>query len=172
MVLLREHTVCFTGHREIRDGQLREPLARVVESLIHQGFLYFGAGGARGFDTLAADVVLELKAKYPQIHLILVLPFVNPFQRESGWTREEIARHQAQTKKASRVVYTQEAYSRGCYYKRDRHLVDCSSVCVFYQYKASGGTSYTTQYAREQGLNLINCAKSAPWQAAQKSRGC
>ena len=63
-------TCCFTGHRRIPPeavAPLRERLEAEIESLIRQGVRYFGAGGALGFDTLAAEAVLDLKAVYPFI---------------------------------------------------------------------------------------------------------
>ena len=55
-------TCCFTGHRRIPPevvAPLRERLEAEIESLIRQGVRYFGAGGALGFDPLAAEAVLE-----------------------------------------------------------------------------------------------------------------
>lgn len=74
---MRKKTVCFTGHRRMGEpiSEVERRLTRTVENLIRKGYLYFGAGGARGFDALASEVVLKLKATYPQIHLILVFPF-------------------------------------------------------------------------------------------------
>ena len=43
-------------------------------------------------------------------------------------------------------------------HKRNRHLVDNSSVCVCYLAKDSGGTDYTVGYARLKGLKVINLA--------------
>ena len=63
--------------------------------------------------------------------------------------------HERQIRYASKAVYLQQAYSSGCYYKRDRRLVDFSSVCIAYQYKATGGTAYTTRYAQNRGLRII-----------------
>ncbi len=77
---MRDKTACFTGHRQIASEQQRvvaERLKRTVEKLILNGYCYFGAGGALGFDTLAAECVLYLKKQYPQIKLILVLPCKN-----------------------------------------------------------------------------------------------
>ena len=56
-------------------SQIECRVERTVEKLINKGYRYFGADGARGFDALASETVLKLKATYPQIHLILVLPF-------------------------------------------------------------------------------------------------
>ncbi len=102
-------------------------------------------------------MVLSLKEEYPQIRLILVLPFVNQYSHETGWSEREIERYQELKTQAQKVVHLQETYSQGCYYRRNRHLVDLSSVCVCYQYKYSGGTAYTTKYAKERELKIINC---------------
>ena len=48
--------------------------------------------------------------------------------------------------------------TQGCMYKRNRHLVDHSGVCVCYLTKDSGGTTYTVRYARAHGLEIINLA--------------
>lgn len=157
-MILKEKTACFTGHREIRENPdvLYAKVCCVLESLIKQGYLYFGAGGARGFDTLAAQAVLKLKEIYPQIHLILVLPFPNQYEKERGWEKDEIKKYRCLKEKASKVIYIQDRYGKGCYYKRNRHLVDFSSVCICYQYKNTGGTAYTVQYADKNNLKLLN----------------
>lgn len=156
-MLCKEKTACFTGHRELREPfeVIYAKTVEVVEKLIQQGYMYFGAGGARGFDSLAAEVVLALKAKYPHIHLILVLPFYKQYEHEKNWKTAEIAQHEKHKKMASKVVYTQEVYNSGCYYKRNRHLVAFSSVCIAYQYKSTGGTAYTTKYARDKDVKII-----------------
>jgi len=74
---MRERTCCFTGHRDIpeRDYEsIKRKTEEVVEQLIGKGVIYFGAGGALGFDTLAAEVVLKAKEKHPEVKLILILP--------------------------------------------------------------------------------------------------
>ena len=43
-------------------------------------------------------------------------------------------------------------------HKRDRHLVDNSSVCVCYLNKENGGTAYTVDYDSKNGLEIINHA--------------
>lgn len=153
---LRSYTVCFTGHREIRSQKCEKILYETVEDLIIKGFKFFGCGGARGFDSLAAKTVLRLKEeKYHHIHLILVLPFENQYTHETGWSKEEIDFYHYAKTKASKVVHLNPTYESGIYYKRNRHLVDNSSLCVAYQYKSTGGTAYTTNYAKKVGVQLI-----------------
>ena len=74
---MKEKTCCFTGHRDIPADAYQlifNKTEEMVENLIKKGYLYFGAGGALGFDTIAAFVVLKLKERYPDVRLILVLP--------------------------------------------------------------------------------------------------
>lgn len=56
------------------------------------------------------------------------------------------------------MVYTSQEYTQGCMHKRNRHLVDNSSVCICYLTKESGGTAYIVKYAKERGLEVINVA--------------
>ena len=157
---MRKKTACFTGHRQMDEpiAVIERRLTETVESLIQKGYLYFGAGGARGFDALASEVVLKLKEAYPQIHLILVLPFDEQYSHEKSWTRAEIEQYHRLKKRASKVVVLASEYSSGVYYRRNRHLVDNSSVCVAYMNRANSGTSYTVNYARAKGLEVVNTA--------------
>jgi len=101
-------------------------------------------------------VVLELKAKYPQIKLILVLPCRN---QTRGWKEQDIKIYNDIMAKADKVVYVSENYYNGCMHKRNRHLVNNSSVCVCYITEDMGGTFYTVNYARENNLRIINVAE-------------
>lgn len=157
---MRKKTACFTGHRQMEEpiSEVEQRLTGIVERLVQKGYLYFGAGGARGFDALASEVVLKLKVAYPQVHLILVLPFYEQYRHEGNWTRAEIVQYHRLKERASKVVVLADGYTSGIYYRRNRHLVDNSSVCVAYMTRANSGTSYTVNYAKEKGLEIINTA--------------
>jgi len=88
---------------------------------------YFGAGGARGFDTIAAQAVLTLREEYPDIRLILVLPCKT---QAGDWSEGDKITYRRILSQADKVVYTSERYERGCMQKRNRHLVDNSAVCL------------------------------------------
>ncbi len=63
-VIMGEKTCCFTGHREIEKKnyvRIKESTKNAIVALIKRGVIYYGAGGARGYDTIAAETVLELK---------------------------------------------------------------------------------------------------------------
>lgn len=151
----REKTCCFTGHRVIPPAvypALRRELEAVVRTLIDNGVRFFGVGGALGFDTLAAETILRLRRSYPQLRLILVLPCRDQTQ---GWRQEDVARYEAIKGQADKVVYTSERYTPGCMHRRNRHLVEHSSVCVAYCTRSSGGSAYTVSYARQHGLRVF-----------------
>ena len=147
-------TCCFTGHRKIPLDQLESVTQRLRDAVIASikyGYLYFGAGGALGFDTLAAQTVLDLKKDYPQIKLILVLPCKT---QTRGWKQEDIEEYNRIMKAADKVVYTSQDYYNGCMHKRNRHLVDNSSLCICYLTERTGGTAYTIDLAK----SCTNCA--------------
>lgn len=155
---LREKTVCFTGHRKIpleKKDEITRRLKETLIQLINRGYLYFGTGGALGFDTMAAQAVLSLKEEYPLIKLILVLPCKS---QAISWSTEDKEVYMEIIRKADKVVYTSQEYFRGCMQKRNRHLVDYSSVCVCYLTQDTGGSAYTVRYAISKGLSIENVA--------------
>lgn len=156
VLIVKNKTVCFTGHRKIPTEEVptvKANLRKVLIDSIENGYCYFGAGGAIGFDTLAANAVLELKKLYSNIKFILVLPCV---EQTKGWDRTDIIEYNKIKSKSDKIVYTSEHYFRGCMQKRNRHLVDNSSLCICYLTQKIGGTAYTVDYAYKRGLKVIN----------------
>lgn len=154
--VIKKLTVCFTGHRKIPQeyyGSIEQQLEKTIVELIEDGYRYFGAGGALGFDTMAAQAVIKLRTKYPIIRLILVLPCA--FQTR-GWSIADVDEYERIKNSADKVVYVSREYTRDCMFKRNRHLVDNSDVCVCYLTEVRGGTAYTVNYASSKGLRIIN----------------
>lgn len=152
-------TCCFTGHRNLPQDKyedIKESTRREVIKLINKGVRYFGAGGALGFDTLAAQVVLELKEIYPDIKLILVLPCYN---QTAKWNREDIEMYELIKSQCDKFVYTSKEYDSQCMFRRNKHLVDNSNYCICYLKRLKGGTAFTVNYAKQNHLEIINIAK-------------
>lgn len=153
---MRKYTCCFSGHRRIPNEDLfivKQKLMKAISSAIKDGYIYFGAGGALGFDTLAAQTVLEMKKQYAQIRLILVLPCLS---QARYWREQDISEYERIKRSADKVIYTSQEYTYDCMHKRNRHLVNNSSLCICYLKEQSGGTAYTVNYAESRGLNIIN----------------
>lgn len=109
-----------------------------------------------GFDTMAAQIVLRLQTTYPDIRLILFLPCVS---QTRGWGTASIEEYERIKRLADNVIYVSQEYSKGCMFKRNRLLVDNSSICVCYLTEGRGGTAYTVNYAKTKRLTIINLAK-------------
>lgn len=151
-------TACFTGHRQIpaeEEEKISVRLDEVIADLIGQGIECFAAGGALGFDTMAAQAVLRAKEAHPEIRLILVLPFPDQGRR---WAEQNRRIYEEIKTQADEIKYASEHYTRFCMFARNRQLVERSCVCVAYQTKDTGGTAYTVKYARSKGLRIINLA--------------
>ena len=101
---------------------------------------------------LAAQTVLELKKHYTNIYLILVLPCK---AQTKYWSDDNKKEYDRILNSADKVVWTSEEYTRDCMFKRNRHLVDNSSLCICYLTKDTGGTAYTVRYARNTGKNVV-----------------
>lgn len=156
---IKEQTCCFTGHREITlpVETIKYNLEKQLKRLISSGVIYYGAGGALGFDTLAALTIIKMRNIYPEIKLILVLPCK---EQTKGWNSNDIGIYNYILNQADKVVYTSENYYPGCMHKRNRHLVNNSSHCICYLEKNTGGTAYTVNYAKEKGLTIYNVANN------------
>ena len=149
-------TVCFTGHRLINPTHvpmLGGALERAICRLMERGATVFRAGGAKGFDTVAALMVLELREKHPEIRLELILPFRG---QQDKWDDEDVYIYDYILARADRVEYLYEQYVDGCMLARNRRLLEGSDVCVAYCTRSTGGTAYTCRKAQQTGVELIN----------------
>lgn len=154
--MLREHTCCLTGHRRMTHTEaviVRERLVQTLRRLIANDVIYFGVGGAVGFDLLAAQTVLSLKNEYPHIKLIVVLACRDQTAR---WNAADRATLRDICAQADKVVCLQETYTADCMKARDRYLVDHSGVCVCWLTHYGGGTGYTEQYALRNGCRVVH----------------
>ena len=149
---------CFTGHRQIcaeHFMRLPELLSGLLDSLVADGYRNFKAGGAIGFDTLAALKCLELKNKYPDLSITLELCL--PCRDQTlGWSEQEKSAYRFVLERADKVYYESESYTSGCMFARNRRLVDGSDTCIAYLSTNKGGTAYTCSYAKDKGVRVIN----------------
>ena len=147
---------CFTGHRTIAPSARAALIARLdqtLEALVAEGFTEFRAGGALGFDTLAALRVLYLREKHPVVRLSLILPCRD---QAKNWRAGEQMLWQDILSRADSVRFLFERYVEGCMHARNRALVNGSDLLVAYLTENRGGTLYTCSYALKNGVALLN----------------
>ena len=151
-----EKICCFTGHRNIPDNlsdELFEKLYKTISQLASEGFCIFRAGGAVGFDRLAADAVLALRQKNPSIKLHIYVPCLD---QNKYFSPEENDYYMAQIKSADKIMCISKTYTKGCMLQRNRAMVDGADACICYLRKAQGGTAYTVKYAEQKNCRVIH----------------
>ncbi len=153
------HTVCcFTGHRQLPPDAvpaLKQALRRQIEQNIARGILHYFAGGALGFDMLAAEVVLEAADGGAPVTLHLALPALDYNKHWSHAQRRQLA---ALIRRAETAVYLAGQYDNNCMFRRNRYMVDHSGHCISYLTQSYGGTRRTVEYAEKEGLTVTNLA--------------
>ncbi|MBQ8203980.1 MAG: DUF1273 family protein [Clostridia bacterium] len=156
---------CFTGYRPSKfpfplskaNGEyieMENSLTTTLISLFEDGCDTFLSGGAMGFDIIAAEAVLELRAasKRP-VKLICVLPFK---EQASAYTDGWKARYDAVLSAADQIIYTSENYYKGCYGKRNKYMVDNSDYVLTWFDGTAGGTRNTVTYALKCNKRVVN----------------
>lgn len=159
-----EKSCCFTGYRPDKfpfelERENAEYIAfenRLIEtvfSLPDEECFTFYSGMAMGFDTIAAEVVLLLKQRNPDVKLICALPFA---EQGIGFPEPWRARHEKILRLADKVIRVSENYFTGCYAKRNTFMVDNSDYVVTWFDGKRGGTENTLKYAAKKHRHIIN----------------
>ena len=157
-----ETTACFTGHRTVPPSEepaLRFRLSSALQQAYEGGYRTFMCGGARGFDTLAAEAVICFRETHGDVRLFLAIPCAN---QASRWTEEEKARRKAILERADEVRVLSETYYDGCMHARNLFMVDASSLCFCWMKRFEGGTWFTVRSALRHSLTVINLAMPDP----------
>ena len=155
---MKNQTCCFTGHRQLPNGDLTlflDKLFDTVTLLVNSGVTNFKNGGAQGFDQLAALAVLKVRETNPSVRLEMILPYKRQAAR---WDEVYRGLYYYILAKADKIVYVSDYYYDGCMRKRNLCLVDGSDYCIAYFKHKRSGTSQTIRLAEERGLIIFNLA--------------
>lgn len=150
-----ENNCCFTGHRFIKNEKniyIRARLSEEIFKQIKRGKTGFICGGALGFDTMAAKMVLEFKRIFPGISLILYLPCKD---QTKNWRKSDAKVFDDILKKADEIKYISNEYYSGCMHKRNLAMINSSSTCIAFLEKNSGGTYFTVKSALNRQKEVI-----------------
>lgn len=149
-------TCAFTGHRpghysfggnEHAPGcvRLKAIIAQHIGEMAAGATHHFLSGMAQGADLWAAEAVLALRERAPQLRLTAVLPCADQAAR---WQRPMRDRYEAVLARCDEVVTLLPEYAPGCMQARNRWLVEnCHIMYAVYDGSPKGGTAYTVQYA-------------------------
>ncbi len=152
------HACCFTGHRQISPAEqpllVRETDAAIA-AVYGMGCRDFYAGGAIGFDTLAASRVLLFRQRHPDVHLYLILPCRDQCR---SWSEEEICTYRDLQNASDGYRYIRDAYDPHVMRDRNAALVAESDACIAYLLRPISGAAQTVRMAKKAGHLVINLA--------------
>lgn len=156
------YTCFFTGHRKLPENKIEYIRSLIEEKsrlLIEEhGVEDFIAGGALGFDTLAAECIIDLKKKYQNIKLHLYLPCYN---QSNLWKSEDKYKWHIIASQADDFKYiTKSNYINGCMQKRNKAMVDDAYYGLAYHIISRSGTGSTIRYAEQKGRIIENLAEN------------
>ena len=170
--IVKEKYCCFTGHRKIKESSIKfilTKLKRELEDLIASGVDTFISGGACGFDTICASMVLTLREQGHGIKLIMALPCED---QDRYWKGKEKALYRDILSEADDIIYVSQKYHAGCMHERNRFMVNNSNHCICYLEKVDSGTAYTVKYAMNKNITVNNLALNTlvtDWEMEQKN---
>jgi len=154
---------CFTGHRpqKLPWGQnendprciaLKEELAARLEGIYLSGCKRFLCGMAIGCDMYFAEAVLKLKERFGDVELEAYVPCADQAGR---WHAAARLRYENLLSRCDKVNVLQQHYSPDCMQRRNRRMVDESSVLLACFDGYPGGTMSTIAYARRNEVKVI-----------------
>lgn len=150
---------CFTGHRPEHLGrltnknskeyaQLYSTLSALIEQSIADGYTDYYCGMARGIDTMAAEIILEKRAVYPDLKLHAALPCPN---QHKNWPQKDKDNFEKLLAQCSSKTVISPIYTDSCMLNRNRFMVDCSQrVIAVWNGCFRGGTAFTVRYAKQR----------------------
>lgn len=152
-----EFTACaFTGHRHINEEH-KKPLPplvlRGIEYAYSKGCRKFLAGGAIGFDTVAALEVIKFRISHADVSLILVLPCVNQSEK---WNEAQKQRYEYILSSADEIIYINEEYTPTCMRERNRYLAENADILLAYVSRSSSGAAQTVRMAKGRCKEIYN----------------
>ena len=156
-------TCCFTGPRPKNypwendkecESKIAEKLNIAVQEAIKRGYRHFISGMAAGIDLLAAKIVLQLRGDMPEMEITLEVAIPFPSQSKR-WKEETKREYESILLQCDKVHCVCDAFSLEAYKKRDKYMVDNSSLLIAVEGKPNGGTARTIMYARELGREVV-----------------
>lgn len=159
----REITCCFTGHRpahlpwgsnegDARCLRLKEELSARLEGLYACGYRRFLCGMALGCDMYFAEAVLALRREHPEVRLEAVIPCGDQPER---WPREQRLRYNRLLDACDSVTVLQIHYTPDCMMRRNRSMVDRSSLLLACYDGRPSGTRNTMLYAMREQVQVL-----------------
>ncbi len=154
----RSRTCCLIGQEDLppwEEQKVRTRMRHRLMPLIWDGMEFFGVGGGRGYEMLAAEYLLKVRDEFKrQIRIISVLPYP---EYRAGWPEADFRRQEEILRRSDKIVYACPERTGDAWRIRDRKLVEESSCCICYCRRPDGRVADTLRAAaRQYGYTVYN----------------
>lgn len=143
----------FIGHREANESVLPRLELEIERLIIEERVRYFYVGGYGGFDQIATTAVKQVKQKYPDITLMLVLPYhpaERPIEKPPGYDGTYYPEGSEKTPRPFAIV------------KANQLMVDsCEWLICFVRHGASNSRKLLEYAQRREKKGLIQITNIA-----------
>lgn len=137
-------TITFCGHSDLYDkGEVEQWLFKITGDLIQKGAKTFYLGGYGSFDNLAKSVLLKHKRGYPNLEIVLVVPYINHTMLTDGYD-------------GTLYPPLERVPPRFAIVKRNEWMVQQADIVIAYVTHGYGGAATTLKYANRKKKIAIN----------------
>lgn len=154
VLIEKEYTCCISGHRKIDKVLDHKMLRTVLETFIDNKVTTFLVGMAIGFDSFCFKLLEEIR-KQRKIRIIACIPCE---KQDLKWNIFQKLEYKRMLSKADEKLLISKEYTPFCMQKRNMFMVDNSNYLIIYLKNENGGTKNTFDYAKKQGISIINVA--------------
>ncbi len=146
---------CFAGHSELynKDTLYSQLMTAIDKLIVKENIKEFWVGNYGVFDKLSAKAVTELKKKYPEIRLILIIPYltseINEFKKSyyKNYDNILLADIPKKTPKKAQII------------KCNQYMIRNSNFLICYVKHSWGGAVKTLEYAKKsKNVQIIDLA--------------
>lgn len=123
----------------------------IIELIEKEGYTHFVSGVALGFDTYAAEIVLELKSVYSGITLEAAVPCEN---QDIKWPEASRLRYRRLLNQCDKLTCCQKEYSSYCMVARNKYLIQTADCLLTLHRASSSGTQSTFRQAILAGKRI------------------
>lgn len=159
----RENTCCFTGHRpnklpwgsdenDIRCIELKEKIMSIIKMLYNHGIRHYICGMALGCDMYFCEAALEFRQEKDDVSVEAAIPCE---EQASRWSEANRNRYYRLVEECDIETMVSTSATKDCYIKRNKYMVNSSSVLIAVFDGTLGGTMQTVNYAKKKGLKII-----------------
>lgn len=153
----------FIGHRKIYDFSLREKLKNTIIKKIEKGCKSFIVGTHGEFDKLALSVCKQLRDKYNDIKIEVVVTSLHNVKKRLLYNDEFGIEYETPYSDVATIMYEiEDVYFKQKIIVSNQKMIDeCDTLICYVNPKQNrSGAKLAMNYATRRGLKIINLYKN------------